>query len=183
MMIVHNLSLDMMRPSNPERIQVKQGDTMSRSLELQLFCDGEPWLIPGEATPLVRWRATDPDTGETAAGVYDTLPNGSHAWNAAQNQLDLVLTPQMFLRPGLVQADVVLVTPDRTLATFNFEFYVNRSPVEGTEPQAENFYKVFTLEQINKTITELEDWQVGIEEILMALNYEIQELRRSISGL
>ena len=62
MQITHKIALDMMRPEIPPRIQVKQGDSMTRALEITLFCDGEPWIISGDVTPLVRWRACDPGT-------------------------------------------------------------------------------------------------------------------------
>lgn len=183
MLITHKIALDMMRPETPPRIHVKQGDAMTRSLEVTLFCDGEPWLIPGNVTPLVRWRACEPGSGEAACGIFDTLPSGGPAWNYSQNQLDLVLVPQMFALPGLVQADVALVNGEKTLATFNFEFYVNQAPANGTEPQAMNYYKVVTLEQINQAIGALQEWQTGADRLLAHLEHEIFELRRQIEEL
>jgi hypothetical protein len=183
MQITHKIALDMMRPEIPPRIQVKQGDSMTRALEITLFCDGEPWIISGDVTPLVRWRACDPGTGETVCGIYDTLPNGIHAWNYTQNQLVLILAPQMFSLPGLVQADVVLVNGEKTLATFNFEFYVNQAPANGTEPQALNYYKVATLEQINQAIAALQEWQADADRLMAYLEHEIYELKRQVNEL
>ena len=180
MLITHKIALDMMRPETPTRIQVKQGDTLTRALEVTLFCDGEPWLIPGDATPLVRWRACEPGSGEAACGIYDTLPNGNHAWNCSQNQLDLILAPQMFALPGLVQADVVLVNGENTLGTFNFEFYVNQAPVDGTEPRIQDYYKVATLEQINNAITALQEGQAHGDWLLANLEHEVEELKRIV---
>lgn len=171
MLIIHTISLDMMHPDTPPRIQVKQGDIYSRGLRILLYCDAEPWSIPAGATPLVRWFACDPDTGESARGIYDTLPDNSHAMQWTGNQLDLVLTPQMLAMPGLVQADVVLVSDETTLATFNFEFYVNPSPADGTEREAESYYRVITLDQINKTFAALQDFQ-------SAANQRISELEQ-----
>ena len=81
----------------------------------------------------------------------------------------MVLVPQMFALPGLVQADVVLIQEEKTLATFNFEFYVNQAPVDGTEPEAQSYYKVVTLEQINAAIANLEQ--------------QVDELTRMVSEL
>ena len=183
MLITHKLSLDLMEPNTPERIQVKQGDTLSRCLEIQLFSGGEAWLIPEDVTPLVRWSACDPDTGETAGGVYDTLPSGSAAWNYAENQLDLMLVPQMFALPGLVQADVAMVQGEKTLATFNFEFYVNRSPVNSTEAQAQSWYKLASLEQINAAIAALQEWQTSMDQLFANLEHEVFELKEIVNEM
>ena len=180
MLITNKLSLDLMEANTPERIQVKQGDTLSRCLEIQLFSGGEAWDIPAEVTPLVRWSACDPDTGETASGIYDTLPSGSVAWNYAENQLDLMLVPQMFALPGLVQADVAMVQGEKTLATFNFEFYVNHAPANGTEAQAQSWYKVASLEQINAAITALQEWQAVMDEQFANLEHEVFELKKIV---
>ncbi len=183
MLMTHKITLDLLDPGTPPRIQVKQGDTLTRSLEITLFAGGEAWPIPAGVTPMVRWFACDPDTGESARGIFDTLPSGVHAWNCAENQLDLILVPQMFALPGLVQADVAMVQEDKVLATFNFEFYVNRAPADGTEPEAQSYYKVATLEQINAAITALQEWQTGTDELLAHLEHEVYELKRIVLAM
>lgn len=180
MLIIHKLSLDLINPGIPERIQVKQGDTLARTMEIQLFANGEAWLIPAGVTPLVRWAASDPDTGNSASGIFDTLPSGANAWNYAQNQLDLVLVPQMFALPGLVQADVAMVQGNKVLATFNFEFYVNRAPANGTEPKAQNYYKVATLDQLNAQLIHLETL---ITELREDHESNIAQLEERMEGL
>ena len=183
MLITHKLSLDLIHPDIPERIHVKQGDALSRELELTLFCDREAWPVPAGVTCLVRWRATDPGTGESTTGIYDTLPGGGNAWTADQNRLNLILVPQMFARPGLVLADVALISGEAVLATFNFEFYVNQSPANGTEPQIQNYYKVASLEQINTAITALEEWQASTTEQLAHLEQEVFWLKDMINRM
>lgn len=180
MMMTHSFSLDLMTPGAPTRIQVKQGDTMTHSLEISLFAQGEPWPIPGEATPLVRWFALDPESGKSARGIFDTLPNGSNAWNCAENQLDLVLVPQMFALPGIVQADVLFVAGEKTLATANFEFYVNPVPTEGSEPESQSYYKVATLEQINGVIGDFQTRLDAMEQLLANLGHTVLELERIV---
>lgn len=183
MLITHKLSLDLQQPGTPVRFPVKQGDTLSRTIEILLFADGEAWPIPAGVTPLVRWAASDPDTGASASGIYDTLPDGGHAWNYTENQLDLVLAPQMFALPGLVRADVALVQEDRVLSTFDFEFYVHRAPADGTEPEAQSYYKMATLEQINAAITALQEWQAGAERLLSHLEQQVDELNRIVNEM
>lgn len=177
MMITHNLSLDMMNPGSPARIQVKQGDTLTHSLRILLYADGEAWPIPEEATPVVRWFACDPGSGESARGIYDTLPDGVHAWNYTENQLDLLTVPHMFALAGIVQMDVVFVAGEKTLATFNFEFYVNPAPVNGTEAEAQDFYKVATLDQINEAIAAMQSLVAAQDEIIANLEHDVSELK------
>ena len=204
MQIVHKLSLDLMEKGKPARIEVKQGDTLSRSLEITLFSGGEAWLIPANVMPMMRWFASDPDTGESASGIYDTLPNGANAFHYSHNQMDLILVPQMFQLPGLVQCDLVLVQGEKTLATFNFEFYVNRAPVDGTEAGMQDWYKLASLEQINSAITALQgsqetvasavanqsqeimalkEWQAGADRLMAELEHEVYALKRTVSAL
>ena len=182
MKIVHKLSLDLLQPDTPARIQVKQGDALARSLEIQLFSGGEPWLIPANVIPLVRWSASDPESGAAVSGVYDSLPDGTHAWNYSHNQIDLLLVPQMFAFPGLVTADVALVQGSKVLSTFVFEFYVNRGAASGISPQIQSYYKIATLEQINTAMDDLQNWRQETDVLLADLEHHVYELNRIING-
>lgn len=176
MLINHELTLDLRNPTAPERIHVKQGDTLTHGLQITLFDNGEPWPIPAEAAPVIRWLACDPESGETALGIYDTLPSGNPAWTAAENQLELVMIPEMFALPGIVQTDVAFVAGDKILATANFEFYVNRSPANGTEAEARSYYKVATLEQINEALEAVQRTQAELDMQLAHLTDRVAAL-------
>lgn len=182
MMMEHLFSLDLLNPGLPHRIQVKQGDTMTHSLRINLLSGGEPWLIPAEVIPAVRWSACDPDTGRSARGIYDTLPDGGQAWNYSDNQLNLITIPQMFALPGLVQADVLFRLGSKLLATCNFEFYVNRAPADGTEPEAQSYYKVATLEQINAALADLQAAQANADQRIAQLEHEVYALKEIVSN-
>ena len=145
MILDHSISVDLLRPVIPPRIQVKQGDTLAHGVTILLFANGAPWDIPQNTIPVIRWFAFDPATGESAQGTYDTLPNGVHAWQYSHNELNLVMKPGMFDMPGLVQADVALTVGETVLATCNFEFYVNPSPANGTEAD----YKTWPTNEMN----------------------------------
>ena len=183
MHIAHKLSLDLMEKAAPARIQVKQGDTLSRSLEISLFAGGESWPIPPGVVPQIRWAVSDPVTGETASGIYDTLPGGSPAWNYAENQLDLIPVPQMFALPGLVRCDVMLTQGDKTLATFDFEIYVNRVATAGSKTQVQDWYKLSSLEQINSAIDALQQWQAMMDEQFAYLEHEVFGLKRILEDM
>ena len=183
MHIAHKISLDLLEKAAPTRIQVKQGDTLSRSLEISLFSGGESWPIPAEVVPQIRWAASDPVTGETASGIYDTLPNGSRAWNYAQNQLDLIPVPQMFALSGLVRCDVMLTQGEKTLATFDFEIYVNRVPTDGSSTQVQDWYKLSSLEQINSAIDALQEQQAMMDQQFANLEHEVFGLKRMLEEM
>ena len=177
MHIAHKLSLDLTEKAAPARIQVKQGDTLSRSLEVSLFADGEAWPIPAGVVPQIRWAVSDPITGQTASGIYDTLPSGAPAWNYTENQLDLIPVPQMFVLPGLVRCDVVLTQGEKTLATFDFEIYVNRVPTDGSKNQVQDWYKLSSLEQLNSAIAALQEWQTTMDAQFANLEHEVFGLK------
>ena len=183
MHIAHKLSLDLTEKAAPARIQVKQGDTLSRSLEISLLAEGEPWLIPAGVVPQIRWAVSDPITGQTASGIYDTLPNGGPAWNCAENQLDLIPVPQMFALPGLVRCDVMLTQGEKTLATFDFEIYVNQVPTAGSKTQVEDWYKLSSLEQLNSAIAALQAWQAVMDEQFSYLEHEVFGLKRILEEM
>lgn len=183
MFTTHKISLDLLRPEMPERIHLKQGDILSRALEIQLFSGGEPFPLEETVSPALRWRASDPDTGESATGICDTLPGGNEMFQTDGNKMRMILPPQMLTLPGLVQADLVLIAPENTLATFNFEFYVNPAPADGTAPEAESFYKLSTLDQINSAITALQTWQEATDQLLAHLEHEIDGLKRAINEM
>jgi len=183
MMIHHNITLDLVEPVQQPRILVKQGDTLTHSLRITLTEAGVPWLPPADAAPVLRWFALDPGSGESARGIYDTLPDGVHAWVLAENQLDFVIAPQLLALPGIVQGDIAFIQGEKTLATFNFEFYVNPVPTSGVEPEILPYYRVATLEQINAALEEIRQAQAGMDQLLAHLEHEVDNLKRIVNDL
>lgn len=158
MTIVHEIDLDLRSPGQTPRIQVKQGDVFTRNVAISLYSGGEPWQIPSGISVVIRYHAPN---GE---GLYDTLPNGFVAWKAEGNTISITLAPQMLICHGVVTADVVIIDNDYVLGTGSFEIYVNLAPANGTEPQAQDFYKVTTLEQINEKFLVTDEWIEVVEE-------------------
>ena len=85
--------------------------------------------------------------------------------------------------------DVALVAEDSTLATFNFEFYVNPSPADGTEPEAVHYYNLATLGQINDAIGELQAFRQAMElrmdnadQRIGDLELDVLDLRGAVFG-
>lgn len=150
MKIVHEISLDLVNQTEIPRIRVKQGDTYTHQVALNLTTNGESWTIPDGAAPVIRYKATDLDTMETVQGIYDTLADGIAAWEISGSSVTVTLVPQMTASYGTVQTDVAFILGEKVLATCTFEIYVNRSPSVGTETAAQSYYNVVTLAQINE---------------------------------
>lgn len=140
MNMIHKIALDLMQQEMP-RIQVRQGDAYSRTVEITLTAEGKTWSVPGDARVLIRFRAHDTVTGASAEGIYDTLED-QPAWSAAGNVLTVRLAPQMLAEQGLVQADLVFLQGDAVLATGMFEIYVNQVAVNDTVPRLADYYNI-----------------------------------------
>ena len=157
MLLNHDITIDLLEPGPNPRVHVKQGDTYSRNIRIALMSNGEPWLIPDGAEAVIRYRAHDPETLTDAQGIFDLLEDGTYAYIYADNLFEVMPPNALMANPGLITMDVVLLFEDRTLATFDFEIYVNRAPVSGTEVTAQfsNYYRIANLEQINAEFDKL----------------------------
>lgn len=123
MIITHKLEMDMASRGPMPRIDVVQGDSNTRELELTLLSNGEAWIIPEDAVVWMRYCKSD-----GTKGIYDTLPGGTVAWSAEKNVLTVVLAPQMLTAAGTVLAQAELVQGAHTLATFAIQIAVERNP-------------------------------------------------------
>lgn len=152
MNILQEITLDLVQFGEFPRIQAAQGDTYSRQVAITLLADGEAWSIPEDAVPLIRYHAHDAEAAADISGAYDTLPDGTPAWSAVDNVLTIDLVPAMLSVHGLVRADVVFLQDEAVLATGSFEIYVNQSALSATSAQADSYYNVTTLQQLNETL-------------------------------
>lgn len=163
MQLTHTIDMDLMNPGAPVRIQAKQGENLARRVQLQLFADGESWDIPAGATPVIRYHIHDLEGGEDSGGLYDRFEDGTSACLVSGNTVLLMPLPRMFQKHCIVFLDLILTLDGVTVATCNFEFYVNPAPADGTEAAVENYYRIATLEQINEA---LDAMQAKIDAVL-----------------
>lgn len=152
MIITHPIEIDLVNPGAAPRVQVKQGESLSRMVEVRLLQNGEAWPIPDGTQVVIRYHVHDLDGAEDSTGVYDTLPNGSMAYQYTQNIVQFIPLPRMLTRHAIVSTDLVLATDGMTLATCNIEFYVNRAPNTETGAGAADYYRVMSLDQINAAL-------------------------------
>lgn len=166
MQLTHTIDIDLMNPVAPERIQAKQGENLSRRILLRLFANGESWAIPAGAAPVIRYHIHDLEGGEDSSGIYDQFSDGADACLISENTVLLMPLPQMFQKHGIVFLDLALNMDGITLATCNFEIYVNPAPADGTEAAVQSYYRVATLAQIN---SELDDVRTLLANTMYAV--------------
>ena len=152
MTVTSNITLDLRRPDSTRScVYAKTGD--SRAVKAALYDGGEPWAAPSGATVVIRFCKPD-KTG----GIYDKLPSGATAYTIATDQdtggtvVTATLAPQMLTCPGLVVADLVIISGSDTVATFSWRVDVQRSPMDGVDTTSQDYYNYQTLAQINSGI-------------------------------
>lgn len=133
MKIIHKLDMDMAERDVPQRIDVVQGDSNTRVLELTLYSNGTVWQPPESAKIWMRYCKSD-----GTKGVYDTMPDGSIAWTREENVIQIDLVPQMLTASGMVVAQVVLIDGEAEVATFSVQIHVERNPAVG-EGESEDY--------------------------------------------
>ena len=136
MIITHKLQpMDLTHKQNTIRVDVVQDDKYSRDVEFTFTENGVAWQIPDGATAVVRYKKPD-GTG----GNYDTLPDGSTAYQINGNVLTVALAPQVCTVPGQVQLSVGLIHGNAEINTFSVNIIVQPNP--GSTYQSEDYIKL-----------------------------------------
>lgn len=126
MKITHNLTIDLQRKGNLQKIDVVQGDTYTRLVNISLYNNGVLWEVPTDGGILVRYHKPD-----GTSGIYEKLPDGSPAGVVEENNVLITLAPQMLTAPGKVPAQVSIVVDDQVLSTFSFIVDVEEDSSKG----------------------------------------------------
>lgn len=112
MNIMHKLTVDLANRNCDSIIKAVRGDS-SRMVEITVLSDGSPWQIPEDASIVIRYAKPDGTTG-----TYDTLPDGTRAWQATGNLLTVSLAPQLFTVSGAVSLQITVVQGLQQISTF-----------------------------------------------------------------
>lgn len=135
-MVTTKINIDLaLKYGVPTQVNATQGDTNSRKIAISLFEHGKSWTVPANTIASVRYRKPD-DT----AGLYNTLPDGSVAYEIAENVVTVTLAPQMLTVPGRVMADVLLSNGEKNVATFSFIVKVEKNPLYDSNVESEDYY-------------------------------------------
>lgn len=127
------LNMDLLRPGAAPLIHAVRDDSHSRLLTIALFRGGIPWMLPGDLQVVIRYAKPD-GTG----GAYDTLPDGTDAWQAEGNRLTVVLAPQVLTAPGRVRLSVSVMAADTQLSLF--PIFVQVAPLAVPEAEESQDY-------------------------------------------
>lgn len=122
--------MDLARPDTTPQIFCVQGDTLSRTVELELLEEGTAWEVPEDVLVLITYYR--PDGG---CGTYNQMPDGSQAWAISQNVVTIHLAPQMLTAAGLVRVQLKLIKGEVTISTFMFQVMVRQGLVPGSSPE------------------------------------------------
>lgn len=133
MIVTSKISMDLLENGYVPAIEAVQNDRYCRNLELTLYAGGEAWAVPEDAEVVVHYSKSDGTGGE-----YDTLPDGSCAWSAAENVLTVALAPQVLTAVGPVNLAVSLSVGDARVTTFSL--LVNVQAEVGSEVDASGDY-------------------------------------------
>lgn len=126
MFVTTKVSMDLQHPSHPAVVNAVQGDTDTRKLEIALYSGGATWPIPGNTVIAVRYRKPD-----GTKGYYDSLPDGTTAYNIVGNVATISLAPQMLTVAGSVTAILEMIQGNHILATFPIQVNVAANPAAG----------------------------------------------------
>ena len=132
MVITHKINMDFGHRGVTPRIDVVQDDKYSRNLQICLYENDARWEIPIDAVAVVRYQKSD-GTG----GKYDTLPDGTLAYDISGNVLTVALAPQVCTAPGLVDFAVCLIQAESEITTFAVNIIVQ--PVPGADIASEEY--------------------------------------------
>lgn len=135
-MITNKLKLDLQKPGTTPTIHAVQNDSYSRNLEIALFSDHRPFAFPENGTVVIRYKKSDGKGGE-----YDTLPDGTAAWQMERNILTVALAPQVLTTPGSVLLTVTLIADGAQLSIFPIRLDV--APVAAAKiAKSENYFYI-----------------------------------------
>lgn len=132
MIITHKLTMDLAQYPGTAVVRAMQNDQNSRALEITLLENRMPWVIPRNASVLIRYSKPDGTGGE-----YDTVPDGQSAWQISENMLTIRLIPQVLSMPGAVRLSVALIQGQVQLSTFAVVISVDPAVAFGTNGPAD----------------------------------------------
>lgn len=147
MEIVNHIKYDLAKRGVPPVIDAVQGENNARIIELSLFANGSAFDVSGAVCSLA---FSKPDG---TSGWYDTMPDGSSAYETNGNVLRMKIAPQVLTVHGNVTAVVRIESNeavDRT-TTFPLIISVSEDPAMNVLASA-NYYSVQNWDAVNQLL-------------------------------
>ena len=123
--VTHTVNADLLERGVRPRIDVVQGDSLTRRVEFILTAGGVPWTPPEDTTAAISYVRPD-----GAGEVYDALPDGTEAYTVSGNRIRFTLLPEMLTVAGEVMAALRIVreSDGRLLSSFPIDVVVEPEP-------------------------------------------------------
>lgn len=160
MIVTHKIKMDLSRNRTLRpALNMVQGDSNTRALEISLYDNGQPWEIPDGVTAAVAFSKAD-----GTKGLYDKLPDKSDAATLDGSVVTAILAPEVLTCAGQVRVAIVLYDAEMdTLATFTIMVVVEANPAAGKQI-SNNYYYLQNMEQVNAAyadiLTRLDDLKI-----------------------
>ena len=143
MEILHKLEMDLAIKAPTPWLELPQGDANTRKLRFLLTANKIPWAVPEDAAVLICFRKPDGTEGE-----YDTLPDGTLAWETADNTLTISLAPQVLTSVGTVMLYANIRKDEKALSTFGVEIRVRPSDSDGDQNRIDRSEDYFYMTRV-----------------------------------
>lgn len=181
--VTHNINLDLQRKSNLPVIYVSQDDNSTRYVCATLYNNSSAWAIPSTAVCSVRFKKPNGTNGE-----YDTI-NGETAFSISENNVTVLLAPEMLNVSGDVFASIAFSVDSKILGTFPFVVNVVQNPASGFLESSGGTY-LSTFSAVNEAIGDMSELKTeeksnitgSINEVAVEAS-KIDFLRNSISSI
>lgn len=135
-MIKHVIKADLARQGCREIIHLSQGDANSHRICFQITKNQKRWTPPAGLGVLIHYS-----NSYGSGGSYDTLPDGSPAWEIRQRQLLVTLVPETMALPGSVQVTVTLLLGGEALSAFHVQLMV-QAMATAASPVLANYSRI-----------------------------------------
>lgn len=136
MYVKHRIFLDITnRNERAKPLDMVREDTNCRKIEMVLQAGLGLWSPPEGTGVLIRYQKADGTGGE-----YDTLPDGTRAWEINGCTVSVLLAPQVLTVAGEVELGIILIHGDSRLNTFPI-----RLNVIGNVPELEESEDYFSI--------------------------------------
>lgn len=161
MVVTKKMTVDLARKTIVTEVDAVQGDS-AIALEMTLLSDGAAWVVPGDASVIVRYGQG------SACGTYDTLSDGTPAWTAKSNVLTVRLAPEVCGTAGKTELQVTILRGNSQISTFRMSVNV-QGELSGSDVPGE--------------YTNLAQWlYANGKDSQLAVNMELQDLRIATDG-
>ena len=123
--VTHTVHADLLDRGVRPRVDVMQGDQLTRRVEFLLTAGGVPWVPPKDTVAAISYVRPD-----GRGRVYDKMPDGLSAYTVKADKIRFTLLPEMLVVAGEVQATLRILrkSDEHLISTFLFEVVVEADP-------------------------------------------------------